>query len=539
MDEVALIERARAGDDAARKAIVERATLRSARVILGDSAPDRFAALRELARGDGRAPGLALLLASIGRDGERAIRAAAEAAYRAGTDRWSDDERRAIERFAGAHGGALGGELAVELVEWAARYPGDHPEIRAAAEVALAGAELEPLRWRTGFELFVAGGGALVERWAASPTAGPLIARTLLSAHARERGSMVPVLDAIWQRVSDRAAWAASVAEATSQNRGMSGRDELAAWGWRRFCAEPGERSDLYTAFRPWRDHWIPLRNAMPAATRPAGASAVEHLALWGGLDIEQLSATVDEAIRLATERDWAALVDVAFDLAARAPIALRLYALAGACRIAHAVTNEARGAAPGAGIEAAADRLIARTEVACAALRADGAVLDPIVANRIEDLETDVRLIREAHDARTGRADAARQHADAQRDLLDAANAARRAAEDAQRRAEEALRRAEAQLRAHQAASQRPVVATDPIDDELFFTNLPAARTLAEYARLFRRLSQEPDAVQSLAAEGVSLEMIAAINQTWSALFAQQPHLALRFSALISAPWA
>jgi hypothetical protein len=60
----------------------------------------------------------------------------------------------------------------------------------------------------------------------------------------------------------------------------------------------------------------------------------------------------------------------------------------------------------------------------------------------------------------------------------------------------------------------------------------------LRAYARLFRRLSTEPTtAVQSLAAEGVSLEMIAVINQTWGALFAQRPELAMRFSVLLSSP--
>jgi len=40
-------------------------------------------------------------------------------------------------------------------------------------------------------------------------------------------------------------------------------------------------------------------------------------------------------------------------------------------------------------------------------------------------------------------------------------------------------------------------------------------------------------DLVQSLAADGVPLEMIAVINQTRSTLFA------MRFSRLIAAPWA
>ena len=43
---------------------------------------------------------------------------------------------------------------------------------------------------------------------------------------------------------------------------------------------------------------------------------------------------------------------------------------------------------------------------------------------------------------------------------------------------------------------------------------------------------------MQSLAADGVPLEMIAVINQTWGALFASRTDLALRFSRLIAAPW-
>lgn len=550
MDEDALIQRARGGDAEARTTIAQRASLRTARLILGDSAVDRFSALRDLARADGPAPGLGLLLAAIGRDGDAALRQAAEIAYRAGTERWGAEERDAIERFAAAHGTALGAALAVELVEWAARYPGEHAGVRAGAAAALAATELgglggpsglEEVRWRTGFELFVAGGGELVERWSASPVQGPLIARALLSAHARRRtanaGSVVPVLDAIWARTSSRPTWAASLAEATGQQRGMSGRDEIAAWGWDRFCAQPSERIDLYAAFRPWRDHLIELRNAMPGATRPAGASAIEHLALWGGLDTEQLSNAVDEATRLASDRDWPELVDVTFDLAGRAPLVLRWHALAGICRISHAVTNAARGEHPSAGIEAASDRLIARSEAVCTALRGEGALLDQIVANRVEDLETNVRLIREARERLRERTDDAARRAEEHRRQLEAANAARREAEEARRSADAARQLALAQLRAHLGTP--PVLPADPIDDELFFSALPAARTLGEYARLFRRLTQEPNGVQSLLAEGVPLEMIAVINQTWSQLFAQRPELALRFSALISAPSA
>ena len=83
------------------------------------------------------------------------------------------------------------------------------------------------------------------------------------------------------------------------------------------------------------------------------------------------------------------------------------------------------------------------------------------------------------------------------------------------------------------------PALAPDPIDEEVFFPSLPAP-TLLAYARMFKRLtSGDPHAMQSLAAEGVSLEMLAVINQTWSALFAARGDLAIRFSRLVAAAWA
>jgi hypothetical protein len=387
------------------------------------------------------------------------------------------------------------------------------------------------------------------------------VAKALLSGHARERGSCVPALEAIWEGVARRDVWAAALAEATGQNRGMSGRDELAAWGWRRFCEREDERQALYQAFEAWRDDWIELRNAMPIDRRPGGASALAHLRLWAGLDVERLSATVDEAVRLARDDDWPGLVDAAFDLAEAAPHAQRLHALAGACRMAYEVTNrtrddDTRGALP-AGLATAADRLVARATALATRLRDTGAVIDQIVANRAEDLETCVRLIAEAHERRD--AAAAYEAERAQRAQRAAeAEQARRAAE-----AEQARRAAEVELRRHAApttptaptapaaptaptaptasaeALLMPAIDPDPIDTEIFFSSLPAPSLLA-YARIFKRLtSGDPNAVQSLASDGVPLEMIAVINQTWSALFASRTDLAIRFSRLISATWA
>jgi hypothetical protein len=310
----------------------------------------------------------------------------------------------------------------------------------------------------------------------------------------------------------------------------MRGRAEIADAGWRRFCAHEGERRDLYTAFEPWRDDWIELRNAMPADRRPGGTSAVAHLRLWAGLDIEQLSATVDEAARLARDADWPELVDAAFDLAEAAPHAQRLHALAGACRMAYEVMNrvrdDARSSLP-AGLGAASARLVARAAAIAGRLRDSGAVLDQIVANRVEDFETCIRLIAEANERRA--ADAAHE----------AERAARARPPVAPTPPTPLLAPPAPPPPTAPTAAALPAIDPDPIDAEIFFPTLPAP-SLLSYARLFKRLtSGDPEIVQSLAADGVPLEMIAVINQTWSTLFASRIDLAMRFSRLIAAPWA
>ena len=548
-----LVDQARAGDADARKALVERATLKVARTILGDSAKDRHDALRELERGDGPAPGLGVLLAGIALDSDGEVRRAVELVYRAGQRRWGPPEREAVGRFAAKHGARLGGELALELLDWAAQFPQGTTDFVHAAALALAdaGTELvDTLGWRAGFGELCGriasdpNARDLVVKWTASSSHAQAVAKALLSRHAQRKGSAVPALELLWEHTPARGTWATSLGEALRGNYGMTDRDELATWGWRRFCAHETERIDLYAAFRAWRDLWIEQRNKLPRSQRPGGESAVAHVQLWGGLDVEQLSATVDEAARLARDADWVGLVDVAFDLAAGTPSETRNHGLAGACRVAHEITNRARDDSAAPGVEAGADRLITRAEALCHHLRDEGLTLDQLVANRVEDLETDVRMIREARARRVERADRDRQRAeDTQQRELAIANARREAEEAtarAQREADEMRRRAEDMLRARAvSATAMPAIPRTPIDDEVFFAQL-AAPSLLSYARLFKRLtSGDPNAMQSLAAEGVTMETWAAINHTWSTLFAQRSELAMRFSTLIAAPWS
>lgn len=533
------LEQARAGNADARRELVEIAGLRIARVAMGDSAKDKYDALRELAaaravtneRGEGPAPGLAALLFGIARGDDGELARAIELVIRAGRRRWGPPERAAVAALVERHGARLGAALALDVAEWAAADPEDFGPIARGIAPALARAgadDLERFGWHRGFEAFVIHerASALVAGWTASPPHAKQLAKALFHAHAQGRPEVIETLEVLWR--PDRTVWIRALAEATRGHYGMSHRDEIVAWSWRRFVAHASERAALYEAFVAWRDLWFEQRNKMPGRERPGGGSAVAHLTLWGGLDVEYLSTIVDEVARLARDDEWAELVDVTFDLAIAAPHDRQRQALAGACRIASEVANRIRNhddVSPA--IDAAGDRVLARGEALARDLRASGAVLDEIVANRANDLELEARLIREhreriaerTRDALARAADQARRAAEIE--ALHAQAAAARAA------AERARVAAEAEMRARQ-----PAYLPESIDGEIFFASLPVPSLFA-YARMIRRL--QTGGVQALAADGVSIEMIAVINQTWSSLFQQRPELAMRFSALLS----
>jgi hypothetical protein len=521
------VARARGGDAEARRELVESSNLRIARVALGDNAQARYDALRELERGDGPAP-LGILLAAIALDDDGELRRALELVRR-NTRRWGPPERAAVAATVAQHGARLNPELAIDVLEWAVGFPEDIGDYVRGLAPALASAhadQFERFGWSRGFQAFVMRDRDLVLKWSAQLATAKIVARALF--HAQSHGdSAVAALERIWENAPKRETWATALAEAVRSNYGMSHRDEIVAWSWRRFCSHEAERREVYTAFEAWRDLWIELRNTTPAHVRPGGKSAVEHLKLWGGLAVEHLSAVVEEVKRLARDDEWAELVDITFDLGIAAPLEFRRHGLAGACRIASEVANRIR--AGDTNIDDAGDRVIARGEALARELRETGAVIDEIVANRAEDLDTEVRLIREARERVAEGARRQAEYAERERQRAIAAAQAEADRAEAQRAAEEARIAMQARL-----VASLPRVTPQPIDDEIFFASLPAP-TLNAYARLFKRLSSGGDIVQSLVSEGVSLEMIAVINQTWGSLFAQRPELAMRFSVLIS----
>jgi hypothetical protein len=435
----------------------------------------------------------------------------------------------------------LSPELAIAVLDWAIEFPEDPAAIVRGVTPALAMASTEQFErfgWSRGFQVFVQHEREVTLGWTEKLATAKIVAKALFAAQAQGR-SVVPAMEALWEDAPKREVWAAAIADTVRGNYGMSNRDELVAWSFRRFCEREHERRELYAAFEPWRDLWIEERNKLPARSRPGGESAVAHLKLWGGLAVEHLSSVVEEIKRLARDDEWPELVDLAFDMGAAAPHEFRRHGLAGACRIASEVCNRIREGSDLPGIQAAGDRVIARGEALARELRETGAVLDEIVANRANDLETEARLIREKRErvAEGARRDAEREREAAEREaerariMAEVEENKRRAAE-AQRVAEQVRANAEAELRMRLAA--QPPFVPQPIDTEIFFSSLPAP-TLLAYARMFKRLTSGAEGMQSLAAEGVSLEMIAVINQTWGGLFGQRPELALRFSVLIS----
>src|SRR5688500_8434046 len=194
MPQEGLLTQARAGDAEARKQLVDIAGLRIARVAMGDSAKDKYDALRELERGEGTAPGLGVLLFGIARDRDDGeLRRAIELVIRAGQGRWGPPERAAVARVVERHGARLDAGLALNVAEWAAEYPDDMGPIARGIAPALAQAgtdAVERFGWHRGFQDFVIRERAstlVAETWSASPPHAKQVAKALFAAQAHGR----------------------------------------------------------------------------------------------------------------------------------------------------------------------------------------------------------------------------------------------------------------------------------------------------------------------------------------------------------------
>jgi hypothetical protein len=452
----------------------------------------------------------------------------------------------------------------LDMVAWATGDElddGDHvrPFVAAAAAVLerVPPSGLDELRFATGMTELLAIGGAelapLLDRWLASPATAELVMRRMFDAHGvmQRRAAdrrVVEWLAALWARTADKPALARAVGIATSQNGGISGREWFVDWAWSRFVAQPDERAAIHTAFASWWDDLVERRNALPRRERPGGASAVEHLRVWGAIDLGRWSAVIEEAARLAPVEEWASLVDAVFEIARAATGEDRMNGLVGACRIGHLVTNRVRDRdAPTTGLDPAVDRLVDNGRAVIAELRADGLEIDALVASRIEDLETSIRLSLEARERRVESERRATEREAEQRRREEE----QRRREDDQRRAQEEAQRRQAELAAALAAAppppqparpagpglySMPITEITAIDRQPFFTG--ALPTLIDYARFMVRMRVVGDAMKVMAEHGLDPMGFSAVAQGWSQLIAQRPDVGQRFGALMMCSW-
>ena len=560
------------GKRAAQRRITQLGSLRVARAIIDGSAEDRLALWRDHVRREPLAPAIVpVVLAAIGVDGAAAAGEALDRARHLQRGARGDDEVIAIAALAEQHAAALPLRELLAIVEWgledaAAWLRGDGAGVAGFVAAAVGGlaaatpAALEEVRWSGGLQraLVLAAthtdGAAVIDRWLAEPRTAALVTQAWFDAHGQlerhgDSGRLVALVAPAWDRARERAVLAGALAEATARHRGSAGLAALADWAWSRL-AIPDERALVYRAFRPWRDALLDRRNAAPRAQRPGGDSAVEHLAVWGGLDREHLGATIDEAVRLARPADWPALVDVGFALAADAPDrTAQVWGLVGVARLGHEVANRLRDRERAAAPEEVEAALRWRDRAAALArhLRDEGLVLDRDLASRAEDLESIVALVDRERDRRAENlAEEARRAAERARRAEDE----RRRAEDERRRAEDEARRAAAARAAEEAhladlaartaatAHLQPVGPLEPLDREPFFGK-HALPTLVDYARAMVRLQRGADVMALFAELGLDATSWAACVQAWSQLFVRRPELAQRFGALLSGPWA
>lgn len=563
-----LVSAASAPDDsdlrrAAQKRIAATASLRVARVVIGSSTKDKLAVIREIGGKDGvPAAVLPFVLASIGTPTGDELRSAYDQIRRHRARELGVVVTHAVGDFVRATALDAPPRDVLTMLDWAAGDDlddGDHIRPFVAAAVAVLdrvpATGLDEYRFATGmtqfFALAGAEGSALLDRWLAAPATGELVLRRMFDAHDKRQKSggpdrrVVDWLADVWVRTTDRDVLSGALAIATSQHGSITGRDWFVDWGWARFVAHPDERAALYRAFAPWRDDLIARRNAMPRRERPGGASAVDHLAVWGPLDLDRWTEVIEEAARLATVDDWRGLVDTAFAIAKAAPRDQRMAGLVGACRIGQLLTNRVREADAPPALDPAVDAYAAHATAVIGALRDDGLELDRLVANRIEDLETSTRLSLEARAKRIAAAEREAQRAEDQRRREEE----QRRREDDQRRAAEEQQRRQAELAAALAAAPAPPpppagpsltalpqLELTPVDREPFFTG--ALPTLVDYARFMVRMRMVGDAMAVMRDHGLDPLTFSTVAQAWSQLIARRQDLAARFGAMMMAPW-
>lgn len=328
------------------------------------------------------------------------------------------------------------------------------------------------------------------------------------------------------------AAWARALASRS----GMSGREQVLAFFWRRFCAMPEERSAIATALGAWSHLLHELRDAAPPSERPGGDDVVAVWDVWSAAEPHDMWRLVDQLGPTVPDARLAAFAERVFDAAEGVVAARPRTGIVTVFRVCAEIANRVRREPPSDQLDLAVAVIERRAQPFAVRFGAAAACEDGErgAEHFLEDIATERRLIAEVLERRREAAERAAAREAAAREAAARQASAR---EEHERQARLALAAQAATPAPPPVALPQPAFARGGLDDEPFVSG-PGPRTLVEYAQLLRALKAGNDALGVFAAFGLDPTSWAACAGRWSALLTRRHDVALRFAALLSEQW-
>ena len=540
--------------EAARAALAERGSPHLVALLMGaDEAPlppdrDRRALVRRLPE---PLPGrlVPAVLACVAQGGDELAREALRVLQRTPFVSWAGEQRVTLAAVVNGAATRLGAELVVQVLAWVVV---DGPPASAiapfarAARAALAGA---PLRERVDVRalevlLRVAGDDELtpLDDVAADAELGARLFGRVLDLWARREHAGVDVgwLErrcARWW--STRPASVAAWARALGSRTGMSGRDDVVAFFWRRFCAHPEERVAVAAALRPWSQLLHEVRDAAPPSERPGGDELVAVWDVWAAAEPHDMWRLVDVLNPAVPHARLAAFAERVFDAAEGVVAERPRTGIVTVFRVCAEIANRVRHHDANEELDHAAAVIERRMPGFAERFAAARATDDTErgAEHFLDDIATERRLIGEVYQRRREQAARERERED-QRRLAEQRREAQRL--EQQRRDEAAsiqVRSSPGHASAPRLTLPEPDFPRGGFDDEPFIAG-PGPRTIVEYAQLMKALQQGHDALAVFAAWHLDAASWAACATRWSALMMSRSDVAMRFAALLSERW-
>lgn len=539
--------------DTARTALAERGAMLVASLLAGDDerplSPDgeRRALLRRLPH---PLPSslVAAVMACVEQGGAELAHDALRMIERVPFRERTPTERTALGALATRVAARRGVERMLELLAWAGVEGGGAQELApfvAAARTALLGTSARERVEARALDAFL----RLAHDEDLAPLDEALLDHEL---GARLLGRVLDLwarrdhhdVDAVWLEARMGRWWSARPTSveawsgALSARSGMSGRDEVVAFFWRRFCARADERVAIAAALRPWSQLLHEARAAAPAHDRPGGDDVVAQWEVWSAAEPHDMWRLVDELNPTVPAARLATFAERVFDAAEAVVGARPRTGIVTVFRVCAEIANRVRQHEASEELDAAAAvierRMPSFGERFAAARAADEG--ERGAEHFLDDIATERRLIAEVYERRHERAAREQQRLEQQRQLHERLE---------QQRLEQARRDEAASIavRASPSPERSALVLPEPdfprggIDDEPFIAG-PGPRSVVEYAQLLKALQRGNDALAVFAAWELDAASWAACANRWAALMCARPDVAMRFAALLSERW-